>query len=165
MLICGNYLKVLNKYNAFSKHQKIIYNLIKTRGINVKKIIFLFILSLSANAQVGFKCPNLQMEILKSDSTIKIKNQTGTREITNNRLVLPIDQSTDSYQERYGIYYALMTEAHLHFPYMPEWLMFYHLSKSTNLFKKGFKAFEGEGSSVELNKMYCKAFIQAIEKY
>jgi len=136
------------------------------------KSLFLFlglILSVPVFANVGFVCPELNLKIIKTtrgaDQTIVIQNLKDQTEIINPRIILPQENSTDAYQERYAIYYSLMTEAQINFPYMPEILLVTHMARSTKAYKAGFKAFEGEGKSVELKKMYCQAFIKAVEKF
>lgn len=114
---------------------------------------------------VGFNCPDLNLSISKVDQSIMVKNLKDQSETSNPRIVLPNENTTDAYQERYGIYYSLMTEAQLNFPYMPEIILLPLLARSTKAYKAGFKAFESEGETVELKKMYCNALIKAIDKY
>ncbi len=137
------------------------------------KILVLFTAMMSfaipLQANVGFKCEKSKMEISREvyqeSLTLLIKDSNSRVIKTNPNLVLPAENSTDAYQDRYGTYYMLMQEAHLSFPYMPEGLMVYHVMRSTPLYKKGFKAFEGQGEAVKLPELYCKIFISAIERY
>jgi hypothetical protein len=130
-------------------------------------IAFLF-LSQTALGNVGFRCSKLQTKIAREmfngEFTLVIRHANGKVE-HNPNLVLPIASTTDAYQERYGHYYILMNEAHLSFPYMPEGLLVFHVGRSTSLYKKGFKAFEGMSEPVELSKLYCRAFMSSILKF
>ncbi|MFZ4715678.1 MAG: hypothetical protein ACOYL6_18285 [Bacteriovoracaceae bacterium] len=131
-----------------------------------KILVVLLSFPLYSFANVGFICKTESLEISQAKvnnlNTLRVLNtQTGS-ESFNDHLVLPEGNSTDAYQERYGRYYEVLANAQANFPYMPEFMMFYHMSKSNSLYKKGFKAFEGEGQAVELPKMYCKAFVTAL---
>lgn len=129
-------------------------------------ISMLFILlTLPAIANVGFTCPDLNLSIEKSDQSLIVKNLKDQTETSNPRIVLPIENTTDAYQERYGIYYSLMTEAQMHFPYMPEIILLPLMASSTKAYKAGFKAFEGEGETVKLKKMFCNALLKAIDNF
>lgn len=131
--------------------------------------ILLFVIIPIASAQVGFICPDSKIEILKKHEngheTIVIKNILDGTEIINPHINLPTGSTTRSYQERYGVYYFLMAEAQVKFPYMPELVLLYHINSSTKQYRKGFKAFEAEGEAVQLNNMYCNAFIEAINQF
>lgn len=124
---------------------------------------------LFAQANLGFNCPSEKLEIhrqkVQEIMTLVVKNTADGTEHSNPQLILPMENTVDAYQERFGLYYETMTNAQMAFPYMPEAAMYYHMSRSTTLYKKGFKAFEGEGPVVELPKMYCKAFADAIKNF
>jgi len=116
-------------------------------------------------AQVAFDCPAQGSKISRENETIVVLQADGSK-ITNDRIFLPVGQSTDEYQTRYGTYYELMTIAHTSIPYMPEALMLVHMSRSQKLYKRGFEVFEGEASElVSLSKLYCEMFINAIKSY
>lgn len=134
-----------------------------------KTILFLVFFPLMASAQTGFICESQQVEITRKKvneltTLVMTQVQDGT-ETFNEYLSLPMEDTVDAYQDRYGTYYTVMEQAHLSFPYMPEFLLIYHLGQSSKLYKKGFKALEGEGSPVQLNKMYCAALIKSIQNY
>jgi hypothetical protein len=121
------------------------------------------------SAQVGYKCEELNLEISKEDAeniqTLVIRNILSGEVNFNAKITFNMNQTTQAYQQRYGIYHMLMAEAQLHFPIMPEFLMIYHLNASSRAFKKGFDAFEGKTPAIKLKKMYCKALIKAIEGF
>lgn len=123
---------------------------------------------LIALANLGFTCPSEKLEIhrqkVQEKMTLVVRNTIDGSEHSNSNLILPMENTVDAYQERFGVYYETMTNAQMAFPYMPEAAMYFHMSRSTTLYKKGFKAFEGEAPAVELPKMYCKAFADAILK-
>ncbi len=132
-------------------------------------LLFVILTPSLALANIGFHCSGLNIKISReqvSDSTtLVVKNMVDGNLTFNSRVHLPMQESTDSYQERFSIYNEIMTNAQTLFPYMPESIMVFHVMKSSKLYKKGFKAFEGEESAVDLSDMYCKAFIQAIQNY
>ena len=139
--------------------------------MNIKVLIFsiVFTYSAAAMSNVGFRCKDLKVEISREKYndilTLVVKNtETGELRYSSN-LVLPETDTVDAYQERFGYYYELMANAQSLFPYMPEGVMVIHIMRSTNLYKKGIQAFEANGKWVELPKMYCKAYIEAITKY
>jgi hypothetical protein len=131
-------------------------------------MIGLILFTQAAMANVGFRCPKMKLEITREkhegEMTLIVRSEEGSIEF-NPRLMLPEATTTDAYQERYGHYYAIMEKAHQSFPYMPEGLLIYHISRSGSLYKKGFRAFEGEGSAVELSPLYCKVFVKSILSY
>jgi hypothetical protein len=135
----------------------------------ISTLLILLVMSLSAAANVGFRCPELKTEISRKKVddllTLVATHANSGAQTFNQRLVLPEEDTVDAYQERFGHYYIVMNGAQELFPYMPESMLIFHIMRSTKLYKKGIQAFEGKGEAVELPKMYCKAFIKAIEKY
>jgi hypothetical protein len=126
------------------------------------------LLTQAALANVGFDCPKqglkISRELLNDQMTLVVRYNDGKVD-HNPNLVLPQASTTDAYQERYGNYYIIMEQAHLSFPYMPEGMLVFHMTRSSALFKKGFKAFEGMGETVGLSKLYCKVFLEGMFKY
>jgi hypothetical protein len=129
----------------------------------------ILVLTTQLMANTGFICKNQNLKIarqeMNSATTIVVTNtQDGSVEYNQN-LVLPMEQTTEAYQERFGTYYIIMEHAQTHIPFGPDFLMIYRLNQMTNLFKKGFKAFEGNGKPVELNKLYCTLLKNAILEF
>ena len=139
----------------------------------MKIFLSLFLLLVSASpvsASPGFICPKEKIEIskvfLRDDlSTIQIAHADGRVE-TNILLENPEGREGDAYQTRFSTYTSLWTSAQLSFPYMPEFLLVYHMMKSQPLYRRGFYALDGDGTSpVQLRSMYCKALVDSILKF
>lgn len=143
------------------------------QGIDMNRlclaILFFLMAPAISMANIGYHCAGINVKISReqvSDSTtLVVKNMVDGTLTFNSRIHLPMEESTASYQDRFGIYNELMTNAQTLFPYMPESVMVFHIMKSSKIYRKGFKAFEGEEAAVDLPDMYCKAFIQAIANY
>ncbi|MFN8370922.1 MAG: hypothetical protein U0T83_09905 [Bacteriovoracaceae bacterium] len=123
--------------------------------------------SFSTFANVGFNCPELNISIKraaydKNFGTLAILDQRLGTESLIKGIKFPLDNTIDAHQERWYQYLELMNEAQMHFPYMPEFILVFHTMRSTTDYKKGFRAFEGEGSPIKLKKMYCKALVKAL---
>lgn len=111
------------------------------------------------------KALEIPKEKAENIQTLVIRNTLSGEVNFNARITFNMNQTTQAYQQRYGLYHMLMAEAQLHFPIMPEFLMIYHLNASSKAFKKGFDAFEGKTLGIKLKKIYCKALINAIESF
>jgi hypothetical protein len=130
---------------------------------------FVLLASLEVGANVGFRCKDSNTEISRKTIdnvlTLVITNKVDGSESYNSKMILPDADTIDAYQERFGTYYEIMANAQAFFPYMPESMMVFHIMRSNKLYKKGIQAFEGNAEAVDLPKMYCKTFIEAINKY
>ncbi len=132
--------------------------------MRVLSAIFLCLWSISSFA--GFECSDLNANVFRADrggNSTLVVSENG-QERFNPRIELELDESS-GYSQRMGVYNTLMTEAQIHFPYMPEFLMIYHVMRSTKLYRKGFVVLEEGGVPVKLGKMYCRAFMNAIDAY
>jgi len=142
-------------------------------GKPMKTIILVALFALTttaAFANSGFICPKDKLSISKrvldaKTSTLEIEHADGKKD-TNPLLIAPEGNDTDAYQTRFGIYNEITAETQSYFPYMPEILMVYHMTKSQSLYRKGFRTLDGESTQViELKSMYCKALVESILHY
>lgn len=134
--------------------------------LHLMLIFSLFTFSSASFSQtVGFHCPGLSLDIMKNAETISLENVKTQESKKFERIELPLGNDIDSYQTRVSIYYDIIQRSYSSFPYMPEFLMLYHVLRSGHLFKKGFQAMEGQGKAITLSKMYCKTLIKTLEQY
>ncbi len=139
----------------------------------MKLTLVMLLASFNLFANIGFECQkgkvSIQRAMVNGQLTLeiveKLNNSGDVKTTYNPDLVLPNSDSTDDYQNRFAIYYELMNVSQQKFGYMPEALLIFHIMKSTEKYKKGFRAFENIGESVELSKMYCEKLVEAIKEY
>jgi len=133
--------------------------------------LFFVLTTVEAFANTGFVCPKEGIKISKfllndKQSTLLIEHADGKTE-TNHTLIAPEGNDIDAYETRFGIYNEIRANTQSFFPYMPEFLMVYHMSRSQKLYMAGFKVLDGQNNdpAVELGSMYCKALLTSILKY
>jgi hypothetical protein len=137
----------------------------------MKIVLFSVLIYLSITtimAQAGFICPDQKLQIMRMQGEefdfLALRSEDNSLTQFKN-IELQRGDDYDSFQQRHSTYLALMTEAQLHFPYMPEFLLIFHIGKSNKLFRSGFKALEENNAPVQLKSMYCKSLLEAMKKY
>ncbi|MDA8792737.1 hypothetical protein N9N67_05795 [Bacteriovoracaceae bacterium] len=134
------------------------------------KLFFLtsIILANLTFAQVGFQCKKdkrmIERGIAEGIETLIVKSQ-NEEDLYNLRIDL-VSKDDRGYQHRYGYYNQIAVYALERFPYMPEILLLFHMSKANKAYQKGFKVFEKSSAKpIVLKQMYCDAFIKALLEF
>lgn len=119
---------------------------------------------------IGFHCPSKGFDIAKrvisneKEIIALVKNKSEIlKNFTN--INLAIGSDFNSYQTRVATYYEITQSTLTSFPYMPEFLLLYHVFKSGRVLKKGFSAMEGKDEPATLSKLYCKVLLKTLENY
>lgn len=128
-------------------------------------VFFIF----QAQANDGFICEKQGLKIsrveIEDQGTLVIENLTSREIKSFPNLRFSLSNSNNDYQDRWGHYLTLSTDAISRFPYMPEFLLVFHMMRANKLYRQGFKALDGNGEPVKLSKLYCRSFIEALENY
>lgn len=102
----------------------------------------------------------------RSDSYTFFLSEAGdpTRgRVLSTHVAVPMGSDLDPFQERYATYHALMAEAQIRLPSIPQILMIYHLRRSTPIYLNTFRAIEEGGGLISCPPLYFEKFLQAIE--